>query len=138
MEIKGKEMAEKAIEKFDRFEMKGRKIVVREVMSERALKFVAKVKDCECATLLQEREKDRMRHMGGDGSRDMGDMRGGGGGNGMGGGNFGGNMSGSMNMGGQNMMSGCNTHGISPSVLQQLNIDPKHVTNQVFIANVRL
>lgn len=76
--------------------------------------------------MFQEREKDRMRHMGGESSRDMGDMRGGG--------NYGGN--GSMNMGGQNMMGGCNTHGISPNVLQQLNIDPKHVTNQVFIANV--
>lgn len=31
VEIKGKEMAEKAIDKFDRFDMKGRKIVVREV-----------------------------------------------------------------------------------------------------------
>ena len=86
--------------------------------------------------IFQEREKDRIRHMGSDNNRDMGDMRGGNNLN-LGGGNYGGNMGGGgMNIGGQNMMGCGNVHGISPSVLQQLNIDPKIVTNQVFIANV--
>ena len=79
-----------------------------------------------------------------------GDMRGapGGGNMGMGGGNMNMGMGSGMNMGmggGMNMGStnmggtgsmGMGASGISPQILQQLNIDPGNVTSQVFIANV--
>ena len=81
-----------------------------------------------------------------------GDMRGapGGGNMGMGGGNMNMGMGSGMNMGmggGMNMGStnmggtgsmGMGASGISPQILQQLNIDPGNVTSQVFIANVRI
>ena len=74
---------------------------------------------------------DRGMSGGGDLSGGMGGRMSGGMGNSMsGGGMSGGNM-------GMNTAAS-NVHGISPQILQQLNIDPSHVTNQVFVANVRL
>ena len=102
--------------------------------------------------MFQEREKDRIRHQKGGssgGGMGGGDMMGGGGNMGGGGGMGGGGVNmGGMNMGGGNMNMGGGMNmnlsqanlppGLTPQICAQYNIDPDHITNQVFVANVSI
>ena len=124
VEVRGGDVAEKAIDTMHRHEVKGRMIVVRE-----------------------EREKDRIRHQKQGGSSSgsaMGDMGSLGGGMGMSMG-MGNNMMGNMGGGGggnnmnTNMGGGGGGGGgssFNAQVLNQLGIDSSNLTSQVFIANV--